>query len=131
LDRLSDKDKLSGELASEVIDGANVWELQASDRAPVAAFMRGLNRTAVLKFDHPGLDTAATRDGERLLLQNDIGTNDAHVLVLQACDEMRRRATLPRSSRRWVCSRNAARAHGMQRWWRVSWARSVSSALSS
>jgi len=78
--------RLSGELASEVIDGANVWDLQAKDRARVAAFMRGLNRTAVLKFDHPGLDTAATRDGERLLLQNDIGTNDAHVLVLQVTD---------------------------------------------
>ena len=74
---------LSGELASEVIDGANVWELQPEDRARVVAFMRGLNRTAWLKFDHPGLETAATRDGERLLLQNDIGTNDAHVLVLQ------------------------------------------------
>ncbi len=75
--------KLSGELASEVIDGANAWELQPEDRARVAAFMRGLNRTAPLKFDHPGLDTAATRDGDRLLLQNDIGTNDAHVMVLQ------------------------------------------------
>jgi hypothetical protein len=75
--------RLAGELASEVIDGANVWELRAEDRARVAAFMRGLNRTAALKFDHPGLDTAATRDGEKLLLQNDIGTNDAHVLVLQ------------------------------------------------
>jgi uncharacterized protein Yka (UPF0111/DUF47 family) len=74
---------LSGELASEVIDGANVWELQPEDRARVVAFMRGLNRTAALKFEHPGLETAATRDGERLLLQNDIGTNDAHVLVLQ------------------------------------------------
>jgi uncharacterized protein Yka (UPF0111/DUF47 family) len=77
--------QLAGELASEVIDGASVWELQAQDRGRVAAFMRGLNRTAVLKFDHPGLDTSATRDGERLLLQNDIGTNDAHVLVLQVC----------------------------------------------
>jgi uncharacterized protein Yka (UPF0111/DUF47 family) len=75
--------KLSGELASEVIDGANVWELQPQDRPRVAAFMRGLNRTSILKFDHPGLDTAATRDGERLLIQNDIGTNDAHVLVIQ------------------------------------------------
>jgi len=74
---------LSGELASEVIDGANVWELNPEDRPRVAAFMRGLNRTAALKFDHPGLETAATRDGERLLLQNDIGTNDAHVLVMQ------------------------------------------------
>lgn len=74
---------LSGELASEVIDGANVWDLLPEDRPRVAAFMRGLNRTAPLKFDHPGLDTAATRDGDKLLLQNDIGTNDAHVLVLQ------------------------------------------------
>lgn len=74
---------LAGQLASEVIDGANVWDLQAEDRVRVAAFMRGLNRTAALKFDHPGLDTAATRDGARLLLQNDIGTNDAHVLVIQ------------------------------------------------
>jgi uncharacterized protein Yka (UPF0111/DUF47 family) len=75
--------RLSGELASDVIDGANVWELQPQDRLRVAAFMRGLNRTSGLKFDHPGLDTAATRDGERLLIQNDIGTNDAHVLVIQ------------------------------------------------
>ncbi len=75
--------KLAGELASEVIAGANVWELQPQDRPRVAAFMRGLNRTSGLKFDHPGLDTAATRDGERLLIQNDIGTNDAHVLVIQ------------------------------------------------
>jgi uncharacterized protein Yka (UPF0111/DUF47 family) len=78
--------RLSGELASEIIDGANVWELQAIDRPRVAAFMRGLNRTSPLKFDHPGLDTAATRDGDHLLLQNDIGTNDAHVLVLQVSD---------------------------------------------
>ncbi len=78
--------RLSGELASEVIAGANVWELQDRDRPRVEAFMRGLNRTALLKFDHPGLETAATRDGDRLLLQNDIGTNDAHVLVLQVTD---------------------------------------------
>jgi uncharacterized protein Yka (UPF0111/DUF47 family) len=75
--------RLGAELASEVIAGAHVWQLQPADRPMVAAFMRGLNRTAGLKFDHPGLDTAATRDGERLLLQNDIGTNDAHVLVIQ------------------------------------------------
>ena len=75
--------RLAADLASEVIDGANAWDLRPEDRALVAAFMRGLNRTAILKFDHPGLETVATRDGERLLLQNDIGTNDAHVLVLQ------------------------------------------------
>ena len=75
--------RLAAELATEVLDGANVWDLQPPDRPRVAAFMRGLNRTAPLKFEHPGLDTSATRDGERLLLQNDIGTNDAHVLVIQ------------------------------------------------
>ncbi|WP_310389493.1 DUF47 domain-containing protein [Roseateles sp.] len=75
--------QLAASLASEVIDGAHVWQLQEGDRPRVAAFMRGLQRTSALKFEHPGLDTAATRDGERLLIQNDIGTNDAHVLVLQ------------------------------------------------
>lgn len=75
--------RLAADLASEDVAGAHCWDLQPADHALVAAFMRGLNRTAGLKFDHPGLDTAATRDGERLLIQNDIGTNDAHVLVLQ------------------------------------------------
>ncbi len=77
---------LAAGLATEVLAGANVWELTPQDRPRVTAFMRGLNRTALLKFDHPGLDTAATRDGERLLIQNDIGTNDAHVLVLQVVE---------------------------------------------
>ena len=74
---------LTGTLSNEVICGAHAWQLQPTDRPLVEAFMRGLNRTAALKFDHPGLDTAATRDGKRLLLQNDIGTNDVHVLVVQ------------------------------------------------
>jgi uncharacterized protein Yka (UPF0111/DUF47 family) len=77
---------LAADLATEVVDGANVWEILPADRPHVSAFMRGLNRTAPLKFDHPGLDTAATRDGDRLLIQNDIGTNDAHVLVIQVAE---------------------------------------------
>lgn len=75
--------RLAAEAASEEIAGAHVWQLEPRDRPRVAAFMQGLNRTRDLKFDHPGLDTAATSDGERLLIQNDIGTNDAHVLVIQ------------------------------------------------
>jgi len=75
--------QLAIRFAGETIDGAHAWNLTDEDRALVTAFMRGLNRTAPLKFDHPGLDTAATRDGEKLMLQNDIGTNDAHVLVIQ------------------------------------------------
>jgi uncharacterized protein Yka (UPF0111/DUF47 family) len=83
MDRHKQINQLAGELVSELIDGAHVWNLQPTDHALVAAFMAGLNRTSGLKFNHPGLDTIATRDGERLLLQNDIGTNDAHVLVIE------------------------------------------------
>lgn len=74
---------LASTLATEEIDGAHAWQIAPEDRPLVQAFMRGLNRTAPLKFSHPGLDTAVTRDGSKLLIQNDIGTNDAHVLVLE------------------------------------------------
>lgn len=70
-------------VATEDVDGAHVWQVEDSDRPLIRAFMRGLSRTAALKFNHPGLDTAVTRDGQRLLIQNDIGTNDAHVLVIE------------------------------------------------
>ena len=79
--------QLAASIAHEDIDGAHAWALEGgpdgADAQRVRAFMRGLNRTAPLKFGHPGLDTAATRSGPRLLIQNDIGTNDAHVLVFQ------------------------------------------------
>jgi uncharacterized protein Yka (UPF0111/DUF47 family) len=70
------------ELAEETIDGAAAYNLTDADRTLVAAFMRGLNRTAKLKFSHPGLATTATRTGDRLVIQNDIGTTDAHVIVI-------------------------------------------------
>lgn len=70
-------------VATEELDGAHVWQIEDADRPRIRAFMRGLSRTAPLKFHHPGLDTSATRSGARLLLQNDIGTNDAHVLVME------------------------------------------------
>ena len=73
---------LQARIASETIDGAHAYGMAAGDRALVAAFMRGVNRTAGLKFDHPGLGTTATRSGARLVIQNDIGTTDAHVLVV-------------------------------------------------
>lgn len=74
---------MASELATESIAGAHVWQIDEGDRPLIEAFMRGLHRTAPLKFSHPGLDTAATRDGARLLIQNDIGTNDVHVLVIE------------------------------------------------
>jgi uncharacterized protein Yka (UPF0111/DUF47 family) len=74
--------ELQRAVASEVIEGASVYDLAEGDRALVRAFMQGVNRTSPLRFDHPGLGTTATRSGERLVIQNDIGTTDAHVLVV-------------------------------------------------
>jgi uncharacterized protein Yka (UPF0111/DUF47 family) len=74
--------RMQARITSESIDGCLAYGLRDEDRALVRAFMRGVNRTARLKFDHPGLGATATRSGERLVLQNDIGTTDAHVLVI-------------------------------------------------
>jgi uncharacterized protein Yka (UPF0111/DUF47 family) len=74
--------RLQRAVAGETLDGAAVYELEPRDRIVVQAFMKGLRRTAPLKFDHPGLGTTATRSGSRLVIQNDIGTTDAHVLVV-------------------------------------------------
>ena len=76
--------RLAGTLASDTIAGAHVWQLAAdgSDAPRIEAIMRGIARTRALKLEHAGLDTAATRDARCLLIQNDIGSNDAHVLVI-------------------------------------------------
>lgn len=74
--------KLAASCSEETLDGAHVFGLHGEDRAAVAAFMKGLNATRSLKFNHPGLETMATRANGRLLIQNDIGTTDAHVIVI-------------------------------------------------
>ncbi|WP_374545210.1 hypothetical protein [Rhodoblastus sp.] len=75
--------RLAAETAVEQVDGAHCAGLDDLSRARVAAFMRGLNRTAFLAFGHPGLTTTAVRLGPRLSIQNDIGVTDAHVLVVR------------------------------------------------
>lgn len=74
--------RLQAAFASETVEGARTYSLSPEDVPLVAAFMRGVQRTRALKADHPGLETTATRSGNRLVLQNDIGTTDAHVLVV-------------------------------------------------
>lgn len=74
---------IASQIATDHLDGAHIWQVEEPDRPLIQVFMHGLHRTAPLKFSHPGLDTAATRDGSKLLIQNDIGTNDAHVLVIE------------------------------------------------
>jgi uncharacterized protein Yka (UPF0111/DUF47 family) len=76
--------RLRAEIAVGNIDGAAVYGLGPGDESLVAAFMRGLHSTAPLKFEHPGLGTTATRRGRALVIENDIGTTDAHVLIIEA-----------------------------------------------
>lgn len=73
---------MQADLAEEHLDGAAVYHIRDSDRPLIRAFMSGLNRTAPLKFNHPGLATTATRIANRLVIQNDLGTTDAHVIVI-------------------------------------------------
>jgi uncharacterized protein Yka (UPF0111/DUF47 family) len=82
MDLHKELNRLHGQIAGESIAGAHVFGISASDRALIAAFMDGLNQTKALKFDHPGLETTATRAGGKLVIQNDLGTTDAHVLVV-------------------------------------------------
>ena len=74
--------RLQQRIASETIDGARAYDIGEEDRPLIRAFMRGVEQTSRLRFDHPGLGTTATRSGARLVIQNDIGTTDAHVLVV-------------------------------------------------
>ncbi|MFN3746870.1 MAG: DUF47 domain-containing protein, partial [Hyphomicrobiaceae bacterium] len=75
--------RLQAATAPETVAGAKAHGLSSAGRVRVQAFTQGLNRTAPLKFDHPGLGTTATEHDGRLLIQNDIGTTDAHVLVVR------------------------------------------------
>lgn len=75
--------QLQASIAEENIRGAQVYGIEAGDRALIEAFQEGLNATAHLKFDHPGLGTTATRTNHCLLIQNDVGTTEAHVLILR------------------------------------------------
>jgi hypothetical protein len=74
--------RLASACAQEIVAGAHVYGLAPGDRPVIEAFMRGVDETRGLKFDHPGLGTTATRAGPRLVIQNDIGATDAHVVVV-------------------------------------------------
>jgi uncharacterized protein Yka (UPF0111/DUF47 family) len=75
-------DAVEARLATETLDGARVFGLTDADRPLVSAFMQGVHRTERLKFGHPGLGTSATRAGRRLIIENDVGETDAHVIVI-------------------------------------------------
>jgi uncharacterized protein Yka (UPF0111/DUF47 family) len=74
--------RLQASVARESVDGAKAYALEPGDQELVRAFMSGLNETAPLKFDHPGLGTTATRTPRHLCIQNDLGTTDVHVVIV-------------------------------------------------
>ena len=74
--------RLAASHAEEIVAGAHAFGLLPGDRTAVEAFMRGVESTRKLKFNHPGLATTATRSGVRLIIQNDIGETDAHVVLI-------------------------------------------------
>ena len=51
--------QLQKKISTENIAGAMTYNLQEQDKHLVQAFMSGLNRTAPLKFDYPGLGTSS------------------------------------------------------------------------
>jgi uncharacterized protein Yka (UPF0111/DUF47 family) len=75
--------RLQATVAEEIVDRARAYAITDADRVLVRAFMKGVNETAHLKFEHPGLGTIATRNGGRLSIQNDLGSSDTHVLVVR------------------------------------------------
>jgi hypothetical protein len=78
--------RLQAMVCVELLDGAHIYNLRDGDRKLVRAFMRGIHETAPLKFDHQGLETTATRDGDHLAIQNDLGVTDAHLVVIHVRD---------------------------------------------
>jgi uncharacterized protein Yka (UPF0111/DUF47 family) len=75
-------DAMGARIAPESIGGASVWGIELDDRPLVAAFAEGVRRTEKLRFGHPGLGTTAARYGGALVIENDIGATDAHVIVV-------------------------------------------------
>jgi pyruvate, orthophosphate dikinase len=83
MDAHRELNQLQARIATEIIDGARVHDLGSGDGTLVRAFMRGIHATERLRFDHPGLGTTATRIGPALVIQNDLGETDAHVVVIR------------------------------------------------
>ena len=83
MDLHKELNRLIASISEETIAGARAYGIEEGDRTRIAAFMAGLQRTAPLKFDHHGLDTTAVRADGALLIQNDIGETEAHVIVVR------------------------------------------------
>ena len=115
IDLHGELERLQADVSPENVDGARAYGLTEPDRVLVRAFMAGVTETAGLKFDHPGLGTTAARDGNRLSIQNDLGSTEAHVVVIHVGD--------PRSPSRYTdVHRSRVRFfQGLLQAYRVTW----------
>src|SRR6185437_12352063 len=82
MDLHKELNKLQLNISQELINGATVYGITKDDQGLVRAFMEGLASTEKLKFGHEGLGTTATRSGINLIIQNNIGETDVHILVI-------------------------------------------------
>ncbi|HWQ66697.1 MAG TPA: hypothetical protein VN372_07485 [Methanospirillum sp.] len=73
---------LQEKMAPEDVYGSTAYMIEPEDMYLIRSFMIGLNRTESLRFDHPGLGTQVIRVGDSLIIENEVGMTDAHVLVL-------------------------------------------------
>jgi len=74
--------RLQSAAPSELVHGATTYGLTDRDRGILRAFTAGVNETAPLKFDHPGLSTMAARDGAVLSIQSDLGAASPPLVVI-------------------------------------------------
>ena len=82
VDMHGELDALQNAVAIETIDGAQVYNVTDADRPLIRAFMTGVQETAGLKFSHAGLGTTASRDGDRLSIQNSLGSAPGPVVLV-------------------------------------------------
>lgn len=82
VDMHAELNTLQDAVAAETLDGAYVYDLTDANRPLVRAFMTGVQESEALKFGHPGLNTVASRDGDRLSIHIDLGSTPPHVVAI-------------------------------------------------
>jgi len=82
VDMHAELNALQEAVSAEMIEGAHVYNVTGVDRPLIRAFMAGVQETTGLKFSHPGLGTTASRDDDRLSIQNDLGSTPGHLVVI-------------------------------------------------
>lgn len=83
MDLHAELNRLQADTSHESIEGARAFGLTDADRALVRAFINGINASEPVKLAYPGVGTTATRDGDRLSIQNDLGADDLRAIVVQ------------------------------------------------